>query len=86
MYRIILDDLQKARQKCKLSEDTSDLQTDNQEVETFKRKRIAPRRFISSDEEESVDNLRPPQLKKKYLKTIQKTQEKIPTFRQSKLL
>jgi len=62
---IILDDLQKAQQKCKLSEVTSDLQTDNQEVEIFKRKITVPRRFISSDEEEN-DNIyiRPPKLKK----------------------
>lgn len=51
---------------------TSDLQTDNQEVQSFssKRKANVPRRYISSEEEESVDN-RPPKLKKTFLNTIE---------------
>jgi len=70
-----------------LSEDTSDLQTDNEEVQSFfsKRKVNVPRRYISSEEEENVDN-RPPKLKKTFLNTIEKTQENISAFRQSTLL
>ncbi|XP_067208313.1 uncharacterized protein [Linepithema humile] len=79
------DDLQRARQKCKLSEETSDLQTDNQEADTYrKRKRVVPRRFLSSDEDENDNDdvdVRPPKLKNKFL-TTQKTQEK-KNFRQT---
>ncbi|XP_025262216.1 uncharacterized protein LOC112637211 [Camponotus floridanus] len=73
------DDLQKAEQKCKLSEVTSDLQTDNQEVEISKRKITVPRRFISSDEEEN-DNIyiRPPKLKRKFFNTNKNTGKNIP--------
>lgn len=75
---IILDDLDKARQKCKLSEETSDLQTDDQNIDIRKRKRIVPRKFLSTDEEEESDEIhvRPPKLNKKFLPTIQKTTEK----------
>lgn len=70
-----------------MSEDTSDLQTDNQEVQSFfsKRKVNVPYRYISSEEEESVDN-RPTKLKKTFLNTIEKIQENTSAFRQSTLL
>lgn len=77
------DDLQKAQQKCKLSEVTSDLQTDNQEVEIFKRKVTVPRRFISSEEENDNIYIRPPKLKKKFFNTNKNTRKNIPISEQN---
>lgn len=86
IHVIILDNLDKAREKCKLSEETSDLQTDDLEIYTRKRKRIVPRKFLSTDEEESDEiHVRPPKLNKKFLNTIQKTPEKT-LIREGKLL
>jgi hypothetical protein len=65
-----------------LSEETSDLQTD-QESRTSKRKTV-PRQISSNDEEESDEiHVRPPKLKTKFQNSIQ-PQEKTPIFRNGK--
>ncbi|KAF5276795.1 hypothetical protein FQR65_LT16174 [Abscondita terminalis] len=47
--------LDKAKRKLKLCEDTSDLQTSEEEV-ACKRKRIAPRRFIEDGDDNDEEN------------------------------
>ncbi|CAG9812832.1 unnamed protein product [Phaedon cochleariae] len=66
------DNLDKAREKLKQAEFTSDVQSDSElDSQTIKRRRIAPRKLYESESEESetneefLDLPRPPQIKSK---------------------
>ena len=65
------DSLEKAKQKLKLAEVTSDLQTE-EETEVQKptqRRAIRTNRYISSDEQDDENDnyIRPPPLKKQFI-------------------
>ncbi|CAH2096793.1 unnamed protein product [Euphydryas editha] len=56
------DDIEKAKRKLKLVEDTSDLQTEAEAEPSFKRNRT--KRYISTSDEDNDNHIRPPPLKK----------------------
>lgn len=64
MCSVFLDDLEKAKKKLKLSEVTSDVQTDTEnEAVRPKRRAVRTNRYISSDDDDN-----PPPLKKHFAK------------------
>lgn len=64
------DDIEKAKKKLKLVEDTSDLQTEAEAEPTLKRNRKSNKRYISSSDEEFDNHIRPPPLNKKTLNNL----------------
>lgn len=64
---LCLDDIEKAKKKLKLAEETSDIQTQSEAEpeKPVKRKQIRNKRYNSSDEEENERFESPPPLKKK---------------------
>jgi hypothetical protein len=63
------DDIEKAKKKLKLVEDTSDLQTEAEAEPSLKRKR--PKRYVSSSDDDNDNHIRPPPLKKKTFNKLQ---------------
>lgn len=74
---MLLDDLEKAKNKLKVAENTSDVQTDLEEKSCSQKRQIRiPRKLWSSEDENDDDDISkhcaPPPIKKKTLEVFQK--------------
>lgn len=70
LITLFVDNYDLALSKLKKAEDTSDLNSvsESEELATQKRKIVKPTKFISSDDEDDSELLRPPPIKRKIFK------------------